>query len=38
MQPLFKEGEHVILEFGVGDPQPGKIIAVSHDCETMTVR
>lgn len=38
MPPLFKEGERVIVEFGVGDPQRGKIIALSHRCKMMTVR
>ena len=38
MRPLFREGEHVIVEFGIGDPQLGKVIAVSDHCETMTVR
>ena len=38
MQSFFKEGELVIVEFGVGDPQLGKIIAVSHHCKMLTVR
>ena len=38
MRPLFNEGENVIVEFGVGDPQLGKIIAVSDHCKMMTVR
>lgn len=38
MPPFFKRGEHVILDFGVGDPQPGEIIIASHHCEMMTVR
>jgi len=38
MPPFFKEGERVILEFGVGDPQLGEIIAVSPHCNMMTVR
>ncbi len=38
MPPFFREGERVIIEFGVGDPQPGEIIAISHHCATMTVR
>ena len=38
MRSLFKEGERVIVEFGVGDPQLGKIIAVSYRCKMMTVR
>ena len=38
MWPLFKEGEHVMVEFGIGDPQLGKIIAVSDSCKMMTVR
>jgi hypothetical protein len=33
MRPLFREGEHVIVEFGIGDPQLGKVIAVSDHCE-----
>jgi hypothetical protein len=37
-RPLFKEGEHVMVEFGVGDPQLGKIIAVSDSRKMMTVR
>jgi hypothetical protein len=37
-RPLFKEGEHVMIEFGVGDPQLGKIVAVSDSCKMMTVR
>lgn len=36
--PLFLQGERVILDFGVGDPQLGVIIAASPHCETMTVR
>ena len=38
MRSLFNEGEHVIVEFGVGDPQRGKIIAVSDNCKMITVR
>ena len=38
MPPFFREGERVVLDFGVGDPQPGEIIAVSSRCEMMTVR
>ncbi len=38
MRPFFKEGERVIVEFGVGDPQLGQIIAVSHHSEMMTIR
>jgi hypothetical protein len=38
MRSFFKEGEPVIVEFGVGDPQLGKIIAVSHRGKMMTVR
>ena len=38
MRSLFKKGEHVVVEFGVGEPQNGKIIVVSDDCKTMTVR
>lgn len=38
MPPFFKQGERVILDFGVGDPQLGEIIAASHHCNTMTVR
>ena len=38
MRPFFMEGERVAVEFGVGDPQLGKIIAVSHHRKMMTVR
>ena len=38
MQSFFKEGERVIVEFGIGDPQLGKVIAVSHHCKMLTVR
>jgi hypothetical protein len=38
MPPFFRQGERVILDFGVGDPQLGEIIAASHHCEMMTVR
>ena len=38
MPPFFKEGERVILEFGVGDPQLGEIIAVCPHRNMMTVR
>ena len=38
MPPFFKEGERVILEFGVGDPQFGKIISISPHRKMMTVR
>lgn len=38
MPPFFKRGEQVILDFGVGDPQLGEIIAASQHCRTMTVR
>jgi hypothetical protein len=38
MPPLFKQGESIIVEFGVGAPQLGKIIAVSQGCEMITVR
>jgi hypothetical protein len=37
-RPLFKEGEHVMVDFGVGDPQLGQITAVSDSCKMMTVR
>ncbi len=38
MPPFFKQGERVILDFGVGDPQLGEIITASYHCNTMTVR
>lgn len=38
MGPVFREGERVTVEFGVGDPQLGKVIAVSEHCEAITVR
>ena len=38
MPPFFKQGERVILDFGVGDPQIGEIIAASPHCKMMTVR
>ena len=38
MLPVFKQGEHVVVEFGVGEPQLGKIIAVSQNSKMMTVR
>ena len=38
MQPFFKLGERVIVEFGFGDPQLGEIITVSHHWKLMTVR
>jgi hypothetical protein len=38
MRPLFKEGERIVVEFGVGDPQLGEIIAVSRHGKMMTVR
>jgi hypothetical protein len=38
MPPFFKEGERVILEFGVGDPQLGEIVSVSPHRNMMTVR
>ena len=38
MPPFFKEGERVIVDFGVGDPQTGEIVAVSDRHKTMTVR
>ncbi len=38
MPPFFKQGERVILEFGVGAPQLGEIIAASFHCNTVTVR
>lgn len=38
MRPVFKEGERVVVEFGVGDPQLGKIITLSRHCKAMTVR
>lgn len=38
MPPFFTEGERVVVEFGVGDPQLGEIIASSHHCKMITVR
>jgi hypothetical protein len=38
MRTFFKEGERVTVEFGVGDPQLGKIIATSQNSNVMTVR
>ena len=38
MRPLFKEGERIVVEFGIGDPQIGEIIAVSDHGKKMTVR
>ncbi len=38
MPPFFKQGDRVILDFGVGDPQLGEIIAASLHCDVMTVR
>ena len=38
MPPFFKQGERVVLDFGVGDPQLGEIIAASQQCKMMTVR
>jgi hypothetical protein len=37
MRPFFREGERVIVEFGIGDPQLGEIIAISHRGNAMTV-
>ena len=38
MWPSFKEGERVLVDFGVGDAQLGEIIAVSHHSKMVTVR
>lgn len=38
MPPFFREGERVIVDFGVGDPQTGEIVAISDQHKTMTVR
>ena len=38
MPTLFREAERVIVEFGIGEPQPGEIIAASADGKSVTVR
>ena len=38
MPTLFREGERVIVDFGIGDPQSGEIIAASDDGKSVTVR
>ena len=38
MPAIFREGERVIVEFGLGDPQSGEIIAASDDGKAVTVR
>ena len=38
MPPVFKEGECVIIEFGMSDPQPGEVVAISADRKSLTVR
>jgi hypothetical protein len=35
---LFREGERVIVDFGIGDPQSGEIVAASDDGKSVTVR
>jgi hypothetical protein len=35
---LFRECERVIVDFGIGDPQSGEIIAASDDGRSVTVR
>jgi hypothetical protein len=35
---LFREGERVIVDFGIRDPQSGEIIAASGDGKSVTVR
>jgi hypothetical protein len=35
---LFREGERVTVDFGIGDPQSGEIIAASDDGRSVTVR
>jgi hypothetical protein len=36
--PIFKVGDRVIVEFGVGSPQLGEVIAVSGQHKMITVR
>jgi hypothetical protein len=38
MRPFFQEGERVVVEFGIGDPELGEVIAASHQCKIITVR
>jgi hypothetical protein len=38
MPTLFEEGERVIVDFGIGDPQSGEIIAAADDGRSVTVR
>ena len=38
MPTLFREGERVIVDFGIGDPRSGEIIAASDDGKLVTVR
>jgi hypothetical protein len=38
MPPIFKVGDRVIVEFGVGSPQLGEVIAVSGQHKMITVR
>ena len=38
MPTLFREGERVIVDFGIGDPQLGDVIAASDDRKSLTVR
>ena len=38
MRTLFREGERVIVDFDVGDPQLGEIVAASDDGKSVTVR
>ena len=34
----FRVGDLVIVEFGIGDPQPAEVISLSRDGKAMTVR
>jgi hypothetical protein len=34
----FRVGDRVIVEFGIGDPQPAEVISLSDDGNAMTVR
>jgi hypothetical protein len=38
VRTLFREGERVIVDFDVGDPQLGEIVAASDDGKSVTVR
>jgi hypothetical protein len=38
MPPIFQVGDRVIVEFGVGSPQHGEVIAVSDHHQMITVR